>query len=64
MKIFNVKEAASFLNCSESMIRKLIKNGEIIYFRLGRKIYFTKEAIENCILEKQNMNAKKICTVF
>lgn len=60
MRIFNVKETAEYLNCSESSIRKMVRNKEIAFFRIGSKINFTQESIESWIKEQQKLNSKKI----
>ena len=39
-KIFNIKELAEYLKCSEAFIRKLIYSNSIPYFRIGRRILF------------------------
>lgn len=50
----NIKEAANYLNCSISMIRKLIYNDEIPTYRIGNKYYFQKEIIDQWIINKHN----------
>ncbi len=36
--IFNIKQIAEYLNCSTSMIRKMINNNEIPYFKIRKKL--------------------------
>lgn len=38
MKVFTVKEMAEYLHCSVSSVRGLIRNKEIPYFRIRKKI--------------------------
>lgn len=45
-KVFNVKELTDYLNCSESTIRKLVKNKEIPNFRIASRIFFQKKLID------------------
>lgn len=54
---FNIKEASQFLKCSESMIRKMVKNKSIPFFRVGNRLFFRKESIELWIknMEFQNI---------
>ena len=39
--MFDVKQLAEYLNVSISLIRKLVKNKDIPYVRLGVKILFS-----------------------
>lgn len=61
MYIFNVKEVANYLNCSVSSIRTLVRNKKIPYFRIGSKLNFNKEAVDNWVhnQEVQNMQNKE-----
>ncbi len=45
-EIYNVKEVAKYLNCSQSTIRKLLRNNQIPYFRVGYRIFFKKSLID------------------
>lgn len=36
----NIKETAKYLNCSVSMIRKLIYNNEISYYKIRQSLLF------------------------
>ena len=56
MQIFNVKEVANYLNCSISSIRNLVRNKEIPYFRIGNKLNFNKEAVDNWIYNQELRN--------
>ena len=57
MQVFTVKEVANYLNCSISSIRTLVRNKEIPFFRIGSKLNFNKDAVDNWIhyQEIQNM---------
>lgn len=44
--MFDVKQLAEYLNVSISLIRKLVKNKDIPYVRLGVKILFSKIEID------------------
>ena len=61
MQIFNVKELADYLSCSVSSIRTLVRNKEIPYFRIGSKLNFNKEAVDDWVhnQEIQNMQNKE-----
>ena len=45
-EIFDVKELTRYLRCSDSTVRKLIKNKEIPNFRIANRFYFKKELID------------------
>ena len=57
MDIFNVKEVANYLKCSTSAIRSLVRKKSIPFFRIGSKLNFCKNAIDDWIeaQEKSNM---------
>lgn len=44
--IFTVKEVANYLHCSQSTIRKLLKNNQIPSFRVAYRIFFKKSLID------------------
>ncbi len=54
MEILNIKEVASYLHCSISLIRNLVRSGEIPYFRLGNRLFFKKETINFWISNNEN----------
>lgn len=54
--MFDVKQLAEYLNVSISLIRKLVKNKDIPYVRLGAKILFSKIEIDKWLLEQQKDN--------
>lgn len=53
MEVFNVTEAAAYLNCSISAIRKLISTNKIPYFRIGYRILFRKLALDDWIKQQE-----------
>lgn len=53
-KILNIKELSNYLNCSVSMIRKLIYNNEIPYFKIGNIYEFHIDIINQWILKNHN----------
>ncbi len=60
MEVMTVNEIATFLHCSKSNIRNMVRDKEIPFFRLGYRIYFNKETIiqwlRNKELESLNSN--------
>ena len=60
-EVLNVKELTQYLRCSDSTVRKLIKNKEIPNFRIANRIYFKKALIDmwiqnQCIRSVEVMN--------
>ena len=53
---FNIKEASNYLKCSESILRKMVKNKTIRYYRIGNKIFFRKESIDLWIQNQEIQN--------
>lgn len=52
--LMEVTELAEYMNCSKSLIRKLLREGKIPHIRLYRKILFDKASINEWLDEKQN----------
>lgn len=52
--MLDVKQLAKYLNVSVSLIRKLVRNKDIPYNRLGVKLLFSKLEIDKWLLEHQN----------
>lgn len=59
--VFNVEEVANYLHCSVSCIRSLVRSKSIPYFRIGNRLNFNKNSIDNWISnqESQNMQCEK-----
>ena len=51
-EVFDIKELTRYLRCSDSTVRKLIKNREIPNFRIANRIYFKKALIDIWIQNK------------
>ena len=56
-EVFDVKELTRYLRCSDSTVRKLIKNKEIPNFRIANRIYYKKALIDMWI---QNQCLKSV----
>lgn len=48
-----VKEVAEYLGCSESSIRKLIKEKKIPHYKIYAKILFDKTSIDKWVYDNQ-----------
>lgn len=56
MEVLTVKEVADYLNCSTSVVRKLVLNKKIPFYRVGTRILFRKIAIDNWVYEQEKEN--------
>ena len=45
-EVFTVKEVAEYLHCSQSTIRKLLKNNQIPSFRVAYRVLIKKSLID------------------
>ena len=52
--ILNLKDLALWLHISESMLRKLIYNNNIPYFKIGNRYYFDRDIIQKWIINLHN----------
>ena len=50
---FTVKSIAKYLACSESSIRKLVKENKIPHYKIYAKILFDKVIIDKWLYENQ-----------
>lgn len=48
-EVFDVKELTKYLRCSESTVRKLIRQKEIPNFRVANRIFFKRALIDTWI---------------
>lgn len=58
--IMTIKELSSYLNISISGIRKLVRYRNIPFFRIGNRIYFDLNKINNWIEIKEKQEEKTI----
>ena len=59
-EIYNIKELSNYLKISPSEIRKLVRQNQIPYFRVGNRIKFEKQSINEWIEKQQNVAYVKI----
>ena len=45
-EVFDVKELTKYLRCSNSTVRKLVRNNQIPNFRIASRIFFKKSLID------------------
>lgn len=53
-EIMNIKETSSYLNCSISLLRKMIYENEIPFLKLHSKYFFKKDILDKWIVSKHN----------
>lgn len=54
--MLDVKELSKYLNISISLIRKLVRNKDIPYNRIGVKLLFSRVEIDNWLKKQRNDN--------
>ena len=59
-KVMTLKEVAQYLKMSESCIIKLVKEKQIPFFRVGYRIYFEENAINEWIEIKEKQEKRTI----
>jgi len=59
IELFSVEELCSTLNIGRNTAYRLLQNGDIPAFRVGRKWKITKEALEQYISRKNNRCQKR-----
>lgn len=57
--VLDVNEAAKYLHCGASTIRKLMKKNEIPYFRVAYRIFFKKELLDKWVEDQCRKNLKE-----
>jgi excisionase family DNA binding protein len=52
------KEAADYVGCGYDKLMQMVRRGEIPHYRIGRRVFFTKEKLTLWIdnLEARSMN--------
>lgn len=58
-EVFDIKEVATYLHCSESTIRKLVRNNGIPFYRIARRIFFRKTFIDNWVMSQCRENIEQ-----
>jgi excisionase family DNA binding protein len=53
-EIFNIKQLSEYLHCSSSLLRKMVYENEIPFFKLHSKYFFKKEIIDKWLITKHN----------
>jgi excisionase family DNA binding protein len=52
--MINVKEASKLLGVSERVVYQLLKNGDLVGYRVGKEWRTTKEFVEQYLAEAKN----------
>lgn len=48
-EVMNIKQLASYLGCSESSIRKMIRENILEFYKIGNRYLFRKDFVDNWI---------------
>lgn len=48
-EVMNIKQLASYLGCSESSIRKMIRKNILEFYKIGNRYLFRKDYVDNWI---------------
>ncbi|MEK3736009.1 MULTISPECIES: helix-turn-helix domain-containing protein [Paenibacillus] len=60
MDRLTVKEAAPYVGASEYKLRELVRNKKIPAYRIGAKILFRKEVLDQWIADQESMNCSSL----
>ena len=63
-KIYNLDEMAIYLKISISELRKLVRQRSIPYFRIGNRIKFDFDEVNNWIDELKNVQKNEFAHFF
>ena len=58
--MFDITSLSTYLGVNPQLIRTLIKDNAIPFFRIGKKYYFRRESIENWLTAKEEQNHSSI----
>ena len=59
-KLYDLKEAAKYLNISIAYVRKLVYARNIPFYRIGNRLKFDKEEIDVWLESKKSEERKRI----
>ena len=54
IQILNLKEASTYLHCSTALLRQLIYEKEVPFFKLHSKYFFKKDILDKWLISKIN----------
>ncbi|WP_245864581.1 helix-turn-helix domain-containing protein [Paenibacillus donghaensis] len=55
-----IKQAAPYVGASEYKLRELVRNKKIPAYRVGAKILFRKEALDQWIADQESKNCSSV----
>ncbi|CAI8825449.1 Helix-turn-helix domain-containing protein [Priestia megaterium] len=53
-----VKEASNYIGVSKDLIYQLVKENKLPHLKLGRRILFRKDSLDNWMLEQEKTSLK------
>ena len=57
-KLFSIRETASLLGASKSMLYALVDRGELPHLRIGARILFSESGLDEWVKEKMKQGGK------
>lgn len=52
------QEAAEHIGCKYDKLLQMVRNKEIPHYRIGRRVFFTREALDEWIAELEKKSTK------
>lgn len=52
------EEAAEYIGCRYDKLLQMVRNKEIPHYRIGRRVFFTKEGLDNWISSMESMSVQ------
>lgn len=56
MEIMNLKEMSVYLRCSQTTIRRMVRDHELPYFMIRNRYYFRKNSVDEWLKQKEEEN--------
>lgn len=56
MEIMNLKEMSVYLRCSQTTIRRMVRDRELPYFMIRNRYYFRKNSVDEWLKQKEEEN--------
>ena len=63
-KLYSISEVAGYLNVSIPFVRKLIRNKSIPFYRIGNRLRFSKEEIDDWLETQKEMDERRLLSLL
>ena len=57
-KTYDIKGACELIGCSEWLLRKMVRESKIPYYKIGNRIRFTDVTLSKWMLKQEDKNYK------